>query len=663
MSFLQLGLLWALPLALLPVVIHLLNRLRYRTVHWGAMMFLERANKSSTHMNRVRQWLILLLRVLALLALILCLARPLLGGWLGFSLAGPPDTVILLLDRSASMNAHAPSGGTRLDQAVAAVARAAETFGSSSRFVLIDSATGKASQVPAIGLLNELPAATRHRHRRKFALHDVGGGGLPERQQNRRRGDLDRLRLAGFLVAGRHAGLGARWRPASKRLPSAPRIRLLAMDTPAAGDLSLSLVSARTAEVNGKYQHELTFHIRQSASEASEKTLTLFDGVNQYPVKIKVAGTLGRYRHTFETDISDKPTLGFLELPADSNPGNNGFYFGLGQPAPRHTLVIGRTDDAAAQISLLAAAPDNAAGEEATILACRILPPRRPARRCHCWSGPRRNLPPKSASRWRPSSKTAAPWSWHPPSDTLGTGKWGDWLVWGTPETAPDKRPWRVSQWEKADGPFADTDSGDPLSLDKLAALKRVAFSGKGIPLGFYADGQPFAMRFKSGGGSTIVLSTSLHPAWSNLGMGTVAVPMMQRLIDEGAKRLAPCLHRAVGAALPGDGSEVTRLLPRQEAHAFTDPRTQAGIYQAGASRFSLNRPEAEDEALCALPAEASGVMKDVPLRVFADAASDGQESHSEIWKHLLLLMLMLLAFETFLIMPAKPATPKGTGL
>ena len=44
---------------------------------------------------RLRQWLILAFRVLAIDALIFVITRPLAGGWLGLT-GGMPDTVIVL---------------------------------------------------------------------------------------------------------------------------------------------------------------------------------------------------------------------------------------------------------------------------------------------------------------------------------------------------------------------------------------------------------------------------------------------------------------------------------------------------------------------------------------------------------------------------------------
>ncbi|MDA0753029.1 MAG: BatA domain-containing protein, partial [Verrucomicrobia bacterium] len=103
MTFLQPILLFGLPLILVPVVIHLLNRLRHRTQQWAAMRFLVAASRSSVSKAKLKQFLILLFRTLAVLMLILFLARPLSGGWMGWAFASAPDTVLILLDRSSSM--------------------------------------------------------------------------------------------------------------------------------------------------------------------------------------------------------------------------------------------------------------------------------------------------------------------------------------------------------------------------------------------------------------------------------------------------------------------------------------------------------------------------------------------------------------------------------
>src|SRR5256885_878247 len=79
MTFLQPMLLVALPLVALPIVIHLINQRRYQTIRWAAMIFLLAANRMSRGYAKLRQWLILLFRTLAIAALVFAVSRPLAG--------------------------------------------------------------------------------------------------------------------------------------------------------------------------------------------------------------------------------------------------------------------------------------------------------------------------------------------------------------------------------------------------------------------------------------------------------------------------------------------------------------------------------------------------------------------------------------------------------
>src|ERR1017187_4447693 len=64
--------------ASIPIVIHLLNRQRYRKVPWAAMHWLWASFKKSRRRLQVEQLLLLIVRTLILLLLALALARPLL---------------------------------------------------------------------------------------------------------------------------------------------------------------------------------------------------------------------------------------------------------------------------------------------------------------------------------------------------------------------------------------------------------------------------------------------------------------------------------------------------------------------------------------------------------------------------------------------------------
>jgi len=53
-SFLQQSLLWGLLGVSIPIIIHLLNRRRYRTVQWAAMEFLLKASRESRGKKKLK---------------------------------------------------------------------------------------------------------------------------------------------------------------------------------------------------------------------------------------------------------------------------------------------------------------------------------------------------------------------------------------------------------------------------------------------------------------------------------------------------------------------------------------------------------------------------------------------------------------------------------
>ncbi len=95
-----------------PILIHLFARQRYQRVPWAAMDFLLRAFKKLRRRIRLEQLLLLALRILAILAFVLALARPLLNST---GLLGGNDArreVVLLVDNSFSMGLKAADGST-----------------------------------------------------------------------------------------------------------------------------------------------------------------------------------------------------------------------------------------------------------------------------------------------------------------------------------------------------------------------------------------------------------------------------------------------------------------------------------------------------------------------------------------------------------------------
>jgi len=104
LAFLNPYLLWGLAGAAIPILIHLFNRRRFRTVAWGAMEFLLSSSKMTARRLKILQALLLLTRMGIIGLLVLGVARPFLTeGFFGGALARSKSSAVIVLDNSYSM--------------------------------------------------------------------------------------------------------------------------------------------------------------------------------------------------------------------------------------------------------------------------------------------------------------------------------------------------------------------------------------------------------------------------------------------------------------------------------------------------------------------------------------------------------------------------------
>ncbi|MDP6838996.1 MAG: BatA domain-containing protein [Planctomycetota bacterium] len=102
-GFLNPALLAGLGLAAVPLVIHLLNRRRYRPLPWAAMRFVQAAYRKTRRRVQLENLLLLLLRMAGIACLALAVARPFSGGASPLSALGEARReLILVLDASGS---------------------------------------------------------------------------------------------------------------------------------------------------------------------------------------------------------------------------------------------------------------------------------------------------------------------------------------------------------------------------------------------------------------------------------------------------------------------------------------------------------------------------------------------------------------------------------
>jgi hypothetical protein len=100
-TFLSSLFLWALPLAAIPIVIHLLHRRRRQVVPWGAMQLLLESVSTKRRIWHLNDFLLMLVRALVVAAIVLAFARPQIRSGL-FTGRAPGRDVILILDGSLS---------------------------------------------------------------------------------------------------------------------------------------------------------------------------------------------------------------------------------------------------------------------------------------------------------------------------------------------------------------------------------------------------------------------------------------------------------------------------------------------------------------------------------------------------------------------------------
>ncbi|MEK6711996.1 MAG: BatA domain-containing protein [Nitrospinota bacterium] len=136
-------LLWGLGLVALPILIHLLRRRLVRRYKLPTFEFLLRTQRRLTTRSRLRNWILLALRISAVAAVVLLSARPLLrmaGGESGS--AWSPLHLVIVLDNSGSM-AYRASGGTRLEVARRAAERLVRDLSSSDMATVLATVGGE----------------------------------------------------------------------------------------------------------------------------------------------------------------------------------------------------------------------------------------------------------------------------------------------------------------------------------------------------------------------------------------------------------------------------------------------------------------------------------------------------------------------------------------
>lgn len=139
MIFTHPAFLWGLLAVLIPIAVHLFNFRRYRKVYFSNVERLSELQTESRRQSRLKQWLVLVARVLAIVFLVLAFARPATAPHPPRAALGGNAVVSLYIDNSFSMES-ASSDGSQLDMALQKAREIASSYGLDTRFQLMTNA-------------------------------------------------------------------------------------------------------------------------------------------------------------------------------------------------------------------------------------------------------------------------------------------------------------------------------------------------------------------------------------------------------------------------------------------------------------------------------------------------------------------------------------------
>jgi hypothetical protein len=650
MLFLSPAFLWFLAAASVPVIIHLINRRRHKTIQWAAMQFLLRATRESRGKKKLRHILILTCRALALAALALAAARPIASGIFGWG-GGSIDTVVLVLDRSASMELSTGDGRpARRASVLAEVRKAMEALGS-SRLVLIDSASGAPQEVASTDVLEDISstaatdaAADMPALFTRAVEYVVGLEGRTE------------IWLASDMQSSNWQAEDDRWaaaRASWTALPRPPAVRVLAANTQGSANHSLRLIGTRRSGNDLTLDVEVTRSGEARGNAALPLTVHL-NGASTTE-NLVVPGQAFRFQKRLVLPDEESEGFGWLSLPGDGNPRDNVAFFAYGPARAVESILVADAGETADYLALAAAPPGLAGYGTKRVDPAQAAAAVRADLGAIFWAVPLPSGPVADALK-KYLDQGGQVVFFAPSGNEMGSF---DGMTWSVAEQAAEGKFFILKEWNRTDGPLRDGLDGTAVAGSKLKGIRRRVPDETTTAMAAWEDGQAFLSRRIYDRGTAWFVGTVPDYTWSNLGDADVLLPMVMRVLAAGSDRLDASRITEVGVGgdlvLPGEARS------RLDTYGTPNPANatyEAGVYRAGGRVVASNRPTVEDDAIVIDRDQLDVVLAGTGY-TFLDQAGQGADSKDsrDVWQAFLVAMLVFLLTEAWLCLPKRLPT------
>ena len=673
MNFLQPLALIALPLIALPILIHLINQQRHRTLPWGAMMFLMSAKRMSKGMARLRHLLIMLMRMLAVGTLVFAVSRPLAGGWLGGVGMGKPDATMILLDRSASMElTDLQAGESKRSAALKKVAQLLEQSGYGTHLILIDSANGQTYEVDAPKALLNLPMTEA-----TATSADIPGmfeSALAYLKANNS-GRAD-IWICSDLSEHDWQPDSGRWVAIREEFSQLEGVHhfLLSYADRSSSNLSVRVEKVRQRKSGNDAELILNVTVQAEGRSSVGQRVPIEFEVNNIRSVIEVemdtwGASLQGHRIPIDTRLSSG--WGSVRLPGDVNPLDNRFFFVFSEPPVRRAIIVSDDVRIGEAFRRALAIPMETGLQHLidVIPAARVAEINWENMGLLIWQAP---LPQGNiAEQVENFINTSRVALFFPPvhskgnsrlvedsdsSEHLFGSRWGDWK---TPEQEQAKITW----WRGDADLFANVDSGDALPLNALRTYRYCNLETVGTVLARFGDDNPMLTRMATDRGGVYFCSTLPTAQFSSLERdGVVFYVMLQRALAEGSHSLTVASQRDAGPGALTDRNQWEAVAPVDDTPTLSQRGLHAGVYRDGEYWAAVNRSRAEDSTKVTPVTTVDELFDGLSYRRIDVTVGDTSALASEIWRAFLVAMGLALIVEAVLSLPSKRTEQRSLG-
>jgi hypothetical protein len=706
LSFLNPAALLALAAVAVPLFLHFFNLRQPRTVEFSSLAFVKELQESAVQRVRIKEWLLLILRMLAIACLVLAFAQPTLTSDLGGMGASGPTAHALVVDNSLSMTADG-EGGAYFDQATQAAGEVLGTIDEGDEVLLWPTAqSGQRRPEPMsnVGVVREALGELEPRAGGRSLARSVAEAAKAAAESDAPRtvvhvaSDLQASTLGDSVAAD---------------VPENVRVQLLPVDTRTQSNVGISdvTVTSRIAEVGQPVQLEATL--------VNHGTEPLRDYVaSVYLAGDRVAQATTTLKPGLKTTVSftvTPRTRGWLDgavvTEDDDFPVDDRHHFSLHVPEERRVLVV-RGDGQNTQYLDLALSADMT-GDQVAFRTTAIEEGELAAAELGSYdavllAGPRSLSSGEVDALTRyvdrggglllfPSAQ-ARPEDYNALFGTLQAGSFRGF----SGSLSGDRT---VASFERVDlahplfeGVFSPERRREDASVEQPEIRYVMNFrpSGRaGQTLVELSNGFPFLHEVRHGGGRLLLMAVAPTQAWSDLPVRGLFVPLLYRSVYylsastsvAGEQLVAgtPSELRVTGvppdASLRLQGPDGIEVTPEQRplfgatllevGRTLVEPGLYAG--QAGTTqvrRIAVNIRPAESNLRGAPPEEAATTVQNamgMPVQTVSRQRSGrgeeiaealrSQRASTEIWTVFVLLALVFLVAEMLIASRWAPET------